>query len=95
LKFLIGKYEATIYPEGNGYTGAIDVGYDGRGNRQRIKRKGRNRDRQGQAQEGRPRAGRGHRDQRHVHGRERRQGLASQGHKGLERQDDPRRQEPR
>ena len=28
-KLLIGKYEATIYPEGDGYTGAIDVGYDG------------------------------------------------------------------
>jgi integrase len=41
LKYLIGKYEATIYEEGNGYTGAIDVGYDGKGNRQRIKRKGR------------------------------------------------------
>jgi hypothetical protein len=41
LKILIGKYEATIYPEGRGYTGAIDVGYDSKGNRQRIKRKGR------------------------------------------------------
>ena len=40
-KILIGKYEATIYPEGDGYTGAIDVGYDGAGRRQRIKRKGR------------------------------------------------------
>jgi integrase len=40
-KFLIGKYEATIYPEGDGYTGAIDIGYDGTGRRQRIKRKGR------------------------------------------------------
>jgi integrase len=40
-KLLIGKYEATIYPEGDGWTGAIDVGYDGTGRRQRIKRKGR------------------------------------------------------
>ena len=40
-KFLIGKYEATIYPEGDGWTGAIDIGYDGTGRRQRIKRKGR------------------------------------------------------
>ncbi len=40
-KILIGKYEATIYPEGDGYTGAMDVGYDGSGRRQRIKRKGR------------------------------------------------------
>src|SRR6266851_10011999 len=40
-KILIGKYQGTIYPEGNGYTGAIDLGFDGAGNRQRIKRKGR------------------------------------------------------
>ena len=40
-KILIGKYEATIYPERGGYTGAIDLGSDGRGNRQRLKRKGR------------------------------------------------------
>ncbi|HUY45052.1 MAG TPA: hypothetical protein VMV92_04925 [Streptosporangiaceae bacterium] len=40
-KILIGKYQGTIYPEGNGYTGSIDLGFDGRGKRQRIKRKGR------------------------------------------------------
>jgi integrase len=40
-KILIGKYAATIYPERSGYTGAIDLGLDGRGNRQRLKRKGR------------------------------------------------------
>src|ERR1035441_6123732 len=40
-KILIGKYQGTIYPEGNGYTGAIDIGLDGAGKRQRIKRKGR------------------------------------------------------
>jgi integrase len=40
-KILIGKYEATIYPERGGYTGAIDLGFDGQGNRQRLKRKGR------------------------------------------------------
>jgi integrase len=40
-KILIRKYQGTIYPEGYGYTGAIDVEYDGKGNRQRIKRKGR------------------------------------------------------
>jgi integrase len=40
-KFLIGGYEATIYPEGNGYTGAIDVEHDGTGRRRRVKRKGR------------------------------------------------------
>jgi len=38
---LIGQYQATIYPEGNGFTGAIDLGYDGAGKRQRVKRKGR------------------------------------------------------
>jgi integrase len=40
-KILIGKYEATIYPERGGYTGAISLGFDGTGNRQRVKRKGR------------------------------------------------------
>ena len=40
-KILIGKYQATIYPEGYGFTGAISLGFDGKGNRQRIKRKGR------------------------------------------------------
>jgi integrase len=40
-KILIGKYEATIYPEQDGYTGAISLGFDGRGRRKRIKRKGR------------------------------------------------------
>ena len=37
---LIGKYQATIYPEGDGQTGAIDMGYDGAGRRLRVKRKG-------------------------------------------------------
>jgi integrase len=40
-KILIGKYEATIYPEGAGYTGAISLGLDSRGRRKRVKRKGR------------------------------------------------------
>jgi integrase len=40
---LIGKYQATIYPEGDSFTGAIDLGYDGTGKRQRVKRKGRTR----------------------------------------------------
>ena len=40
-KILIGKYQATIYPEDNGFTGAISLGFDGTGNRKRIKRKGR------------------------------------------------------
>ncbi|MET8000582.1 hypothetical protein [Nonomuraea glycinis] len=26
-KILIGKYEATIYPEGDGFTGAISLGF--------------------------------------------------------------------
>jgi integrase len=38
---LIGKYQATIYPEDNGYIGAISVGFDGKGNRKRVKRRGR------------------------------------------------------
>jgi integrase len=41
MKIMIGKYEASIYPDGGGYTGAISCGFDQRGNRLRIKRKGR------------------------------------------------------
>lgn len=41
MKIMIGKYEATIYPEGDGYTGAISLGFDAAGRRQRIKRKAR------------------------------------------------------
>ena len=40
-KILIGKYHATIYRDGDRYTGAISLGFDARGNRRRIKRKGR------------------------------------------------------
>ncbi len=41
MKMIIGKYEATIYPEGDGWTGAISLGFDAAGRRQRVKRKGR------------------------------------------------------
>lgn len=41
MKVIIGKYEATIYPEGDGYTGAISLGFDAAGTRSRVKRKGR------------------------------------------------------
>src|SRR6266568_121822 len=41
MKIIIGKYEATIYPKGDGYTGAISLGFDAAGRRQRVKRKGR------------------------------------------------------
>ncbi|MEV4112399.1 tyrosine-type recombinase/integrase [Nonomuraea sp. NPDC049695] len=37
----IGKHQASIYREGNGYTGALSLGFDAKGKRQRIKRKGR------------------------------------------------------
>jgi hypothetical protein len=40
MKISIGTYEATIYPEGDGFTGAISLGFDARGKRQRVKRKG-------------------------------------------------------
>ena len=40
MKISIGTYEATIYPEGDGFTGAISLGFDAKGKRQRIKRKG-------------------------------------------------------
>jgi integrase len=39
-KILIGRYQATIYPEGRGYAGTISLGFDGRGRRQRIRRRG-------------------------------------------------------
>jgi integrase len=38
---LIGSHQATIYPEDNGFIGSISLGFDGRGNRKRIKRRGR------------------------------------------------------
>jgi len=41
MKIIIGRYEATIYPEGGGYTGAISLGFDAAGKRIRVKRKGR------------------------------------------------------
>ena len=41
MKIIIGKYEATIYQEGGGYTGAISLGHDAAGKRLRVKRKGR------------------------------------------------------
>jgi integrase len=40
-KILIGKYEGTIYPEGDGFTGAISLGFGPDGKRRRLKRKGR------------------------------------------------------
>jgi hypothetical protein len=41
MKLIIGNYEGTIYPEGSGYTGAVDLGTNGKGGRIRLKRKGR------------------------------------------------------
>jgi integrase len=38
-KILIGEYEGSIYPDGNGYRGAIDLGFDAKGRRQRVKRR--------------------------------------------------------
>ncbi|MER6828956.1 tyrosine-type recombinase/integrase [Streptosporangium sp. NPDC000563] len=40
MKIIIGKYEASIYPEGEGFTGAISLGFDATGKRLRVKRKG-------------------------------------------------------
>ena len=40
MKISIGTYEATIYPEGDGFTGAISLGFNAKGKRQRVKRKG-------------------------------------------------------
>ena len=70
MKILIGKYQGTIYPETNGYTGSIDLGFDGRGNRIRVKRRGRTkaivRERLIQVVD---RPGRWHQNQRRLHGR--------------------------
>ena len=41
MKLIVGKYEGTIYPEAHGYTGAIDLGANGKGGRNRLKRTGR------------------------------------------------------
>src|ERR1700733_15307895 len=41
MKIIIGKYEGTIYPEDNGYTGDIELDTDGKGDRNRLKRRGR------------------------------------------------------
>ncbi|GAA1011351.1 site-specific integrase [Acrocarpospora pleiomorpha] len=38
-KIMIGKHEGTIYPEGDGFTGAISLGFGPDGRRIRIKRK--------------------------------------------------------
>ncbi|GAA0986494.1 site-specific integrase [Acrocarpospora macrocephala] len=40
-KIMIGKHEGTIYPEGDGFTGAISLGFGPDGKRLRLKRKGR------------------------------------------------------
>jgi integrase len=40
-QILIGKYKGTIYPEGDGFTGAISLGFGPDGRRRRPKRKGR------------------------------------------------------
>ncbi|GAA4514129.1 site-specific integrase [Actinoallomurus oryzae] len=40
MKIIIGKHEATIYPENGGWTGAISLGFGPDGKRTRIKRKG-------------------------------------------------------
>ena len=40
-KILIGRYRATIYPDGDGFAGGISLGFDARGRRQRVRRKAR------------------------------------------------------
>ncbi|GAA2626813.1 site-specific integrase [Actinomadura fulvescens] len=39
MKVRVGKYKGSIYPEGNGWTGALDVGYLPDGRRERLKRR--------------------------------------------------------
>ncbi|MGW2200395.1 tyrosine-type recombinase/integrase, partial [Streptosporangium sp. NPDC001682] len=40
MKIIIGKYEASLYLEGDGFTCAISLGFDATGKRQCVKRKG-------------------------------------------------------
>ncbi|WP_165969450.1 hypothetical protein [Actinomadura sp. KC06] len=40
-KILVGTYEGSIYEEGDGYTGALSLGFGPDGKRKRLKRKGR------------------------------------------------------
>lgn len=40
-KIFIGPYEGSVYPEGDGYTGALSLGWTPEGKRKRVKRKGR------------------------------------------------------
>ncbi|WP_285699997.1 site-specific integrase [Actinomadura sp. NBRC 104412] len=40
-RILVGKYEGSIYREGDGYTGALSLGFAPNGKRKRLKRKGR------------------------------------------------------
>ena len=54
MKILIRKYQGTIYPENNGYTGAIDLGFDGQGQPHPDQTQGQDQgDRQGKADPGR------------------------------------------
>jgi hypothetical protein len=38
-QLLIGRYQATVYRENGGWVGAISLGFDSQGKRQRVKRK--------------------------------------------------------
>src|SRR5262245_12382994 len=40
MKVKIGKYKGTIYPEGEGWAGALGIGHTPDGRRRRLKRKG-------------------------------------------------------
>jgi hypothetical protein len=41
MKVIIGTYEGTLHPEENGQTGGIELDTDGKGDRNRLERKGR------------------------------------------------------
>jgi hypothetical protein len=76
VKIIIGKHEATIYPEGNGYTGAISLGFDATGRRRRVKRKGQTKTEvKDKLREARRRPGRGRVRRRELHGAAGRGGL--------------------
>ena len=77
-QILIGKHQATIYPEDNGYTGAISLGFDGRATASGSSARAGPR-RSSRTSSSRPSRSRiRHRDQRQLHGHGSRHRLAHQ-----------------
>ena len=79
-KIMIGSTEGSIYPDGNGYRGAIDLGFDAKGRRQRVKGKPDETQRKDKLKEDGPTWKR--RSQRREDGRRRRERFPGQGTQG-------------